>query len=104
MSRTVKIACLIPNGIYVRLYKSGFDDGTGDGVKPTVHDGPAVRLNGPSPLHTGVGNTDPVDIEPGFTEVDAEWWEKWVEQNAINPAVATKQIFVAPEDEPNPTR
>lgn len=100
----VRIACLIPNGIAIRLSKIGWDDGTGDGVKPMVHDGPGIRLNGPSSLHAGAGNTSPVDVEPGVTEVDEEWWGKWLTQNARNPAVEMKHIFVLPEEEkPNPT-
>jgi len=101
--KMVKVACLIPNGIMIRLSKVGWDDGTRDGVKPMVHDGPGVRLNGPSPLHTGAGNTSPPDLDPGITEVDAEWWGKWLTQNALNPAVEMKQIYLLEEAKPNPT-
>lgn len=100
--KTVRIACRIPNGVAIRLSKVGWDDGTG--VKPTVHDGPGIRLNGPSPLHTGAGNTSPDDLEPGITDVDAEWWGKWLAQNRLNPAVQLKQIFLLEEEaKSNPT-
>ena len=69
----VKVACTVVNGIMIRRSKPGFDDGTGDGMKPMVHDGPGIRLNGPSALHTGAGNTTREDLDPVITEVDDEW-------------------------------
>lgn len=97
----VKVACTVPNGITLRLYKSGYDDGTGDGVKPMVYDGDQVRLAGPSSLHTGAHATARGDIEPTLTEVDGEWWAKWIKQNENNPAVTGGHIREHRE-QPNP--
>lgn len=100
----VNIACRVPNGIMIRRSKTGFDDGTGDGVKPIVHDGPGIRLNGPSALHTGAGNTDRQDLAPGITEVDAEWWSAWLAQNQSNALVTMGQVYALDEEPlPNPT-
>ncbi len=97
----VKIACHVPNGIMIRRSKDGPDDGTGDGVRMKAHDGPGVRLNGPSALHTGAGNTHGADLPPGITEVDPEWWAGWLEQNQQNPLITLKQVYVAPEEAEN---
>ena len=102
----VKVACSVPNGLAIRLFKVGYDDGTGDNVKPMIGDGAGVRLNGPSALHTGAGNTSPTDLEPGITEVDAEWWGKWLAQNQQNPFVAERFVYEFKEEAkaeaPNP--
>lgn len=101
--RFVKIACHVPNGIMIRKSKAGPDDGTGDGVKMMGHDGPGVRLNGPSSLHTGAGNTVRQDLPPGLTAVEGEWWDAWLAQNQENPLIKLKQVYVAPEEAENPT-
>jgi hypothetical protein len=101
--RTVKVKCSVPNGMLIRISKPGYDDGTGDNVKTTVWDGPGVRLNGPSSLHAGAGNSDGAGQEPGETEVDAEWFDRWLEQNKINPLVADGHVQKVEEKE-NPTQ
>jgi hypothetical protein len=104
--KKVKIACRIPNGIMIALWKPGFDDGTGDGVKPTIRDGAAIRLRGPSGIHTGVNATEGHGLLPGLTEVDEEWWGKWWAANPKNPFVVDKMIYLHdPEQEKteNPT-
>lgn len=100
--RTVKVACTFPNGLMIRKSKPGVDDGTGDGEKMPAHDGPGVRLNGPSALHTGVGATQRDDLPPGITEVDGEWWDAWLAQNPENPLITQKVIYLLEEDEPDP--
>ena len=103
MAKMVKVGCRVPNGVMIRLSKPGFDDGTGSGVREMVHDGPGVRLNGPSSIDTGAGNTDRRDLPPGETEVDAEWWRKWAEQHRLNPLLTSGNVFLLAEDEENPT-
>lgn len=90
---TVKIGCRMINGVALRLFKKGFDDGTGDGVQPTVSDGPLVRLRGPHPVHAGAGDTSALHCEPVINEVDAEFWAKWAEQNAANPIFAQGYVY-----------
>jgi hypothetical protein len=96
--KTVKIACSITNGITLQLWQPGYDDGTGDGKKMPRKDGPAVRLNGPSALHTGAGATHRIDVPPGETEVDAEWWGKWKAQNVHNPYFEVGAIHEVEEE------
>lgn len=105
MTKPVKVACHVPNGIMLRLLKPGFDDGSG--AKPAmVNDGPAVRLNGPSSKHTGAGNTTRADLPPGETEVDRDWMARWMKQHAHSPLVSMKQVVVLDEEAEylNPTR
>jgi hypothetical protein len=98
-----KVACRIVNGIAIHLGREGFDDGTGDGVKPWVRDGAIVRLKGPSSLMAGAGTTSPV-LEPVINEVDGEWIAKWFAQNAKNPIVTSKMVELVDEGKgPNPT-
>ena len=102
--KMVQVACRVPNGIMIALWKPGFDDGTGDGVKPTIRDGAAVRLHGPSGLHTGVNATGGTGLEPGLTDIDGEWWDKWWTANQQNPLVTQKQVYLhEPEPPENPT-
>lgn len=102
MAKMVKVYCGQINGLMIRLFKKGYDDGTGDGVSPMVADGPGVQLNGPSSLNTGAGATDRRDLPPGETWVDSEWIARWMEQNAQNPFVTGGLIYVGPEEEPSP--
>lgn len=87
----VRIGCKQVNGLMLQLWKEGFDDGTG--VKTRIKDGPGIRLNGVSARAAGVGNTEPVE-DHGVTEVDAEWWNKFVDQNhGHNPMLDTGLIY-----------
>jgi hypothetical protein len=95
---SVWVGCRIVNGIMIRLSKPGFDDGTGDGMRPMIHDGPGVRLKGPSSLHTGAGATERADLQPEFTEVDAEWFAAWLEQHKLDPLVAMEQVYLYKEE------
>jgi hypothetical protein len=98
--RMVRVACLVPNGIMIRLQK----DGRGDaGVPVLVQDGPGVRLNGPSTRNTGAGTTAPEGMEPGYTEVDAEWFKAWLDQHKMDPLVTGEHVYEDPEGEENPT-
>lgn len=102
MADKVKVACLIPNGIMVRLFRQAEHE---FGQKGMVPDGAAIRLNGPSALMTGAGNTSPEDVEPGITEVDPDWIDRWMKQNPENSLVTMRQVYVLDEgaNEQNPT-
>lgn len=91
--RNVRIACSVPNGIMIRLSRQGYDDGTGDGVRPMIGDGPPIRLAGPAALHTGVNATSGEGLEPGVTPVDAEWWAKWVDQHKLDPLIVGGYVY-----------
>ncbi len=94
----VKVACKIPNGIELRLFKQGFDDGTGQ--RPLIHDQtkPRVFLAGPNTLGAGVGNTMVETAPAVHSDVDAEYFAEWLKQNEKNPLV-TKGFIVQVDKE-----
>ena len=101
-----KVACTVLNGITICKWKPGYDDGTGDGMKPMVKDGPPLRLNGPGGRLAGAGNSDGgVDLPPVVTEVPDDWgFDRWLEQNKENPFVTEgliKLVQVEEERVPN---
>jgi hypothetical protein len=92
----VKVACHMDNGVMLNLFKPGYDDGTGDGVKPTIRDGVGFRLNGPGGKSGGInGNSVP----PGITDVPDKWFEEWLKQNKLNPMVTQNMIYALQEVE-----
>lgn len=95
---TVTVGCKVPNGIMLNLWKKGYDDGTGDGERPTIRDGVGIRLNGPSSINTGAGAPHRDDLH-AETEVDAGWWAKWAEQNKLNPYLVEGFIFEVKKEE-----
>lgn len=100
----VKIACRQIGGVQIRLWKKGWDDGTGDNVRPTVVDGPPVALKGPSARLAGVQSSSPMDLEPEHTLVDADWWARWKDQNeGKNPLLDHGAIWEVGTAESKPT-
>lgn len=97
----VRVACKVPGGLMICKWKPGFDDGTGDGVKTTVRDGIAIRLQGP--LHNGgTLNREGRDVPPGITEIDVDWrFADWIAQNKLNPYVAEGLIYEDKAEVPN---
>lgn len=93
---TVKIACSHMNGMMLNLYTRR----QGDLGEPIMRrEGAGVRLNGPSGVMGGTNAG--AEGEPGITEVDAEWWSKWLEQNkGKNPLL---DLGVIREMQENPT-
>lgn len=85
--RTVQVFCCIPNGIELQLMRQGFDDGTG--MRPQRRHGAPVRVGGPSGRMQGVGalSRSPEASQAAVTDVDAEFWAEWLEQNGRNPVV-----------------
>ena len=79
--KTVTVFCRIANGVELRLFKPGYDDGTGSGYRPIVGTGPKVLLKGPSGLAAGTADHAGVHAEPVANEIDAAWWAEWQEQN-----------------------
>lgn len=86
-----RVGCHQPNGLLIRLYRN-------DDLQGLVQEGPAFRLNGPDGSAGGAGNPVPPGLEPGVTEVDSEWWGKWVEQNkGKNPLLDEGHVFALDE-------
>lgn len=99
--KKVRVACIVPGGLMICKWKPGYDDGTGDGVKTTVRDGIAIRLNGTSGRSTGTGNPDGTGAAPGVTEIPADWnFSAWLEQNKQNPFVAEHLVYVLDDNDP----
>lgn len=93
----VKVLCRIVNGLTIKRYAEGFDDGTGK--KPLVPIDAGITLNGPSALHAGAGNTDGSGSEPGVTIVDKEWIEAWLTANEKTLFVTGGYIEIVPDSE-----
>lgn len=96
----VKVACRQVGGISLRLYRRGWDDGTG--VTLNVPVGDAVVLNGPPHQgHSlGIGLSDSNELGVGYTMVDEAWMSEWMEQNkGKNPFVDMGLIEIVPESE-----
>lgn len=91
-SKKVRVACTIQNGYELRLYKEGYDDGTG--ARPRVPDGDAVILKGPDATQSGANAM--ASMPAVVTEVDEPFITKWLVQNEQNPFVKRGCILVLP--------
>lgn len=85
--RSIKVRCSVPNGIELRLFAEGHDDGTGH--RPMRPTGDPVILRGPSSLDGGISGTGTDAVE---NEIPANFWQAWREQNWQNPLVTSGQI------------
>lgn len=104
--RTVTVACNLPNGIILRLYKwvddrsVPPDKSTGERLKMAIPDGrvPPVRLHG---WAVPFGKMPKFMIVPGAkgsqyaltTGVDREFWVKWLEANKESSLVTERMIY-----------
>lgn len=88
MAETTQVACTLPGGTELRLCREGHDDGSG--ARRLRQYGPAVALNGPQ--------RGAPDGAVGLTDVDAAFWAKWSEQNALSPLVTSGCVRAASEE------
>lgn len=96
----VKVACSIVNGLKLRVSRPGYDEGTGSGMKMPAFDAQQVTLKGPSPIDAGVGSPSSSKTGGvGITEVDAEFFARWLEQNERNPIVQQGCVRVIEDDQ-----
>lgn len=95
--RTVRVACLIPNGLMLRATGERLDE-VGRSIPVSV--GPGVRLNGPDARLMGAGATARQDVAPGVTDVDAEFMTAWLRVHERDALVTTRQVWILDE---NPT-
>lgn len=94
----VKVLCRIVNGVTIKRFKPGYDDGTGK-QPPAPIDG-GITLNGPSGLFAGAGNSDAGRMpEPGVTIVDKDWVEAWLKENETTAFVTGGFIEIAADSE-----
>ena len=111
-SRTVTVACKIPNGLRLQLQhpqKRRMPTGHGGGsdvyeeITHNVFGGPSYNVFGPSiPAMGGVpdGYQMPPDIKGGYAftpGIPSDFWEQWLEQNKQAPYVENNMIFACPE-------
>ncbi len=97
--KTVKVGCLVPNGVELRLFRKGEDDGTGSGYRPIIPDldAPSVTLRGPHGLGMGA---NAMTAEPEINEgIDAGFFDTWLKANEKNTLVQKGLIFLVKEDE-----
>lgn len=92
-----RVVCRVPNGITLRRFAPGPDDGTG--AHPMVQVG-SVTLAGPPALMAGAGNSSPnVTV---VNEVDREWIEGWMEENRDTELVRGGHVAILDDDDPPP--
>jgi hypothetical protein len=91
--KVTRVRCRVPNGIQISLLEPR-DDGTG--FKQMRRVGDPVTLAGPRAL--GAEHVDP----HSETEVDAEWWDAWLKQNAKNPLVLDGLVSPVEDDDKEP--
>lgn len=96
---TVTVACKMPHGMLLRLFKLEDHDelvmgGGTKTVKKAVQVGDLVRINGYS-VPFGEERRNPVSGGYGLTSgVDAEFMEKWMKDNQDLDAVKNGLIFI----------
>lgn len=109
MAGTVTVACKVPMGLILRVftmetYKEPAAGGGFVDAKRARQVGKSVKINGPAhpvnerPMVPMAGNY----LGGGFAltpNVDADFWTKWLEQNADNDVVTNGFIFAAPKTE-----
>lgn len=98
MAGTVTVACKIPNGLRLRVFKETKvqEPVMGGGTKEVPRfdqDGPEVVVRGPA---VPFGQTLQFAASGyALTTVDAEFWAKWREQNKDHDAVKNGLIFAS---------
>lgn len=90
-----RVVCRVPNGITLRRFAPGPDDGTGS--RPMVQVA-SVTLAGPSALMAGAGNSSP--NQTVVNEVDREWIEGWLEDNRDTELVRGGHVAILDDDDP----
>jgi hypothetical protein len=97
----VKVACHHIGGLSIRLFRQGWDDGTGSGIKPIVPVGAPVVLSGPPNRRDSLGTNSSGRVANSFgiTEVDEEFMNEWVAQNSgKNPLLDSGVVYVLKDD------
>lgn len=97
---TVRVACMIPNGLMLRA--TGEHPNELTGRPEPISTGPGIRLNGPDARLMGVGATARQDVAPGVTEVDAEFMTAWLRVHENDALVTTRQVWILDEENPTP--
>ena len=100
MSGTTTVACKIPNGLWLRVFDQieQHEPVMGGGTRPVkkaILRGEPVRVHGPA---TPFGEAPKCLIVGGYAHtpnVDADFFAKWLEQNADHDAVKNGLIFAS---------
>lgn len=104
VSGKVTVACKIEGGLLLRIFGWQDEDrpvmgGGTKVVKTSVQIGEPVRVRGPSAPY---GKVPVVPVVGGYgltSGVDAQFWEKWLEQNRDHDAVRNKLIYACASPE-----
>ncbi len=106
-AKTVTVACKIPGGLILRLFEphkekvaglSGYSDVMVSREVP----GSRVVLNGPARSWAMTGKMPDYQIIGGYAltpGVDAEFWEKWLDQNKEADYVRNRLVFAQAQQE-----
>jgi hypothetical protein len=99
---SVTVACKLPNGLWMQIYKmvektiqthTGFAT-----VKEAMKVGEPIKLNGCALPFAAMPNF-PVPSGYALTEVPADFWEQWSEQNKDSDALKNRVIFACEKRE-----
>jgi hypothetical protein len=102
-SKHVSVACKVPNGLVLRVFKSRKEHqqvmgGGSREVEVNYQVGEGFKVNGPKPL-----SAQPNFAMPGgyalTHNVPADVWESWLKANEDSVMVKNKQIFAAATSE-----
>lgn len=95
---TVTVACKVPNGMFLQLYKMGKEvEATPTGhrdVPKAIKVGEPIKLNGCA-LRFGETAEFPMPGGYALTQVPSDFWEAWLEQNQDSDAVRNRVIFAS---------
>jgi hypothetical protein len=102
MPGTVTVACKIPNGLILQIYKmedhnEAVMGGGWRKVSQAVKVGDPVKVNGPA-KYVGKDALHEIRYGVGLTHgIDADFFEKWIKDNADSEVVKLKLIFASPK-------
>jgi hypothetical protein len=96
--QTVSVACKLPHGLVLELNDSKMEAPTpaAQPVKVYFPTGEKVTLTGSLADHRFAGYRGKVVNGFGITEVNAEFWAKWLEQNRGFPPLTKGWLFAQP--------
>lgn len=96
---TVTVACKMPHGLHLQLSDVRMETPPQGGREVAVHFpmGDRVTLAGANAGNRDGANPDGRSVAGyGLTEVDAEFWSRWVEQNKAFPPLVKGLLFAQP--------
>lgn len=97
-AKYVTVACKLPNGLFLQLWKQiDSQEMTHSGPKPckiSVKKGEPIKLPGTA-LRFGEQAEYPMPGGYSLTQVPADFWEEWCNQNSDSDLLANRILFAA---------